>query len=665
MTNDILVPLINFTKEELQRDAERFEAFKEGGGGYVVRKEIILEHVKVSLENNVLHVSADHNGHDESFLKEFEDAPRRTVVEGTCNGLSLPQSWKGYDYVKISITNGDKPLSIEGMVVGTRGRLIEQHDFNPLETATITIDLIDLPLAQGLQDPFMPTGIRIAVKWDGPHENHNFSINEIKLEASKTGKIRPSVDRFGQRINASWPGKIYSEEQLKNTLIEEEKLLKSLTPLNDRSMYGGLTNGDKFEATGFFRVDKDSHGRWWYIDPLGFPFWSSGCTGVRYRDDTDPTGREFLFEELPPKSGVYEKVWHQNCIRLYAWNIIRKFGDFEKWRSHVLKRFKAWGYNTIANWSAHIMYEQQEVAFTVDLNTAGPKETCLQGSFYDVFNPKWNEWFNTWWQWIFDHYKTNPWLLGYFVDNEKAWERMNLLNCPSTAHFRAEWLKLVQSKFTSISDFNSATNNSFSSWDEVQKIQEPQLPKDGIGKELREAIEDIYAEAYFSKIYDLIKKNDKNHLYLGCRFTKVPPRDSIVKISAKYSDVVSVNCYSLIPERAIFQKWHDLSGKPIQMGEHQLSLYDRRQLPPTWTAFSAKERQKYYIEYDKAFASMPFAIGSHWFQFTDQCVTGRPSNGENQMIGIVDITDQPHEELVEAIRTITSNMYNWHLGSGD
>ena len=57
---------------------------------------------------------------------------------------------------------------------------------------------------------------------------------------------------------------------------------------------------------------------------------------------------------------------------------------------------------------------------------------------------------------------------------------------------------------------------------------------------------------------------------------------------------------------------------------------------------------------------MPFSLGCHWYQFNDQHLTGRLSNGENQVIGLVDITDQPHPELTEAIGICSKKIYQWH-----
>ena len=42
-------------------------------------------------------------------------------------------------------------------------------------------------------------------------------------------------------------------------------------------------------------------------------------------------------------------------------------------------------------------------------------------------------------------------------------------------------------------------------------------------------------------------------------------------------------------------------------------------------------------------------MGAHWFEYTDQPVTGRLLDGENSHIGLVGITDIPFGGFVEAV----------------
>jgi agarase len=240
---------------------------------------------------------------------------------------------------------------------------------------------------------------------------------------------------------------------------------------------------------------------------------------------------------------------------------------------------------------------------------------------------------------------------------------MRLLDAGADCAIRDRWLALVKEQYDSVEAFNDATGLSRSSWEAVRALRDAELPREGASGRLRLELENRYTEHYFSEVRRILKAADPNHLYMGCRYVQIPPRDEIVRIAGRHVDVMSVNCYSLVPDRARFQHWYDLSRRPIQIGEHQLAMFGARQHPPTWTAFTEQERRQWYPAYDETFARMPFSIGSHWFQWVDQCITGRPSNGENQMIGVVDITDQPHPEMVEAIRAITTNVYEWHAAS--
>jgi len=67
---------------------------------------------------------------------------------------------------------------------------------------------------------------------------------------------------------------------------------------------------------------------------------------------------------------------------------------------------------------------------------------------------------------------------------------------------------------------------------------------------------------------------------------------------------------------------------------------------------------RYYVEQS---AAHPAMIGTHWFQWLDQPATGR-MDGENYAIGLVDVTDRPHAELVEAAKTTHGRLLDVHGG---
>ena len=76
-----------------------------------------------------------------------------------------------------------------------------------------------------------------------------------------------------------------------------------------------------------------------------------------------------------------------------------------------------------------------------------------------------------------------------------------------------------------------------------------------------------------------------------------------------------------------------------------------------------EQRGKAYIHYLSEALKHPNIVGTHWFQYRQQHVTGRNNSGqtnqENFQIGLVDITDNPRIETVEAARLIGDNMYEF------
>jgi hypothetical protein len=66
----------------------------------------------------------------------------------------------------------------------------------------------------------------------------------------------------------------------------------------------------------------------------------------------------------------------------------------------------------------------------------------------------------------------------------------------------------------------------------------------------------------------------------------------------------------------------------------------------------------YYVE--NGFAH-PALIGTHWFQWTDEPSIGR-MDGENYNIGLIDVTDRPYKELIQAITQTHKNLGKIHAG---
>ena len=74
---------------------------------------------------------------------------------------------------------------------------------------------------------------------------------------------------------------------------------------------------------------------------------------------------------LPAERG--RRFGHGRSFDFYAANLQRKYGPnyLALWREMVLKRLRAWGFNTIGNWSEPGLLARRELAYVVPIHTYG------------------------------------------------------------------------------------------------------------------------------------------------------------------------------------------------------------------------------------------------------------------------------------------------------
>lgn len=445
-------------------------------------------------------------------------------------------------------------------------------------------------------------------------------VSEAKVLSAAT--FKPFVDVYGQFRHDDWPGKIHSDEELKKSAADEAKWLAEHgeSPIAGCDAYGGWAAGPQLKATGYFRTEKVD-GKWWFVDPDGHLFFSQGIdcvnhgegvTGVQYRED--------YFETLPPKDDpVFGRFWgtakwkaahgfyaESNHYPYATYNIgaanaRRKYGDgWEKVAADLVhRRIRAWGLNTIGNWSQTDICRMGRTSYVLCLGTGGTPRLAWADGWWGKLPDPWNPAFERTLRqrsrdaarWM----KTDRWCLGVFVDNELSWS------------------------------------------------EDPRM-------------KDV-AEQYFSTVRKVLREELPNHLYLGCRIAW--GTDVIYRAAARHCDVVSVNIYSRRPDRDLPK---DAVDKPMINGEFHFGALDRGMfhtgLVPTE---SQAERAQCYRDFVNACLDHPRMIGTHWFQWKDQPLTGR-SDGENYQIGFLTITDAPYPEIVEASREVAAKMYERRYG---
>ncbi|CAD5109230.1 beta-agarase [Zestomonas carbonaria] len=526
------------------------------------------------------------------------------------------------------------------------------------------------------------------------------------------------VDGYGQYTRLRWPEKVGSDEELKSAAARErEQLRKWLQERPKTDTYGGLLGGPRFEASNFFRTEKRD-GRWYLVTPEGNPFYSIGVNTVSLgHSATYVEGREAMFDGLPKEGEALAAYYGQGDNRsgsganrgrafdhgrwfdFYSANLYRTYGkpacpeapagqpeatpgqavtppacestlvDLDRWAALSLDRLQAWGFNTLGNWNDAPLREAARLPYTIPLSISGDYATISTGLDWwggmpDPFDPRFAMAAERAIAIATRDHRDDPWLLGYFTDNELAWAgpgegpraryalAYGTLRLTTDVPAKRAFLKQLRDKYRNHEGLSAAWGIELPAWELLEDpgfeapLPSPEHP--AIEQDFQD-FQRLFADTYFKTVVDSLKWHAPNHLLLGGRFASSTPE--AVASCARYCDVLSFNFYTREPQQGYdFAALRELD-KPVLIGEFHFGSRDRG---PFWggvqEVYKEEERGSAYANYLKKALAEPFIVGAHWFQYLDQPVTGRLLDGENGHLGLVGITDRPYQGFVTAVR---------------
>lgn len=430
---------------------------------------------------------------------------------------------------------------------------------------------------------------------------------------------------------------------------ESFNLLKSIIMGNMYSGCGGLMYL-RAEATGFFHLE-NINGTWWFIDPAGYAFLSKGVNHVNFDGDYSP-------------SLGYSP---------YNRAVSKKYGNAKAWADASVKKLRSFGFNTIGAWSSSETFSIG-MPYTIILDLASQAGSeWLSGRVTDLFSEVFER--------VVDEVtkreclprKDNPFLLGYFTDNELRWGPDwrspkhlfdDYLSLPPEAPGKQALIKYLKGKYTNVSALNREWGTKFNSFDEILNVY--QLPSSGPIDSDRLGFLEVVARRYFQVCHDAIRKYDQNHLILGCRFA-FKPADEVLRACVGYVDVISINNYNMEPPLEDFRRVNEITGLPVMLTEFSFKAMDSG-LPNTRGAGSPLrtqgERADQLESYTRKLISEPYIVGYHWFQYFDQPAEGR-FDGENSNFGLVNIEDEPWTILVERATAVNLQAEFLHAKSSN
>jgi hypothetical protein len=484
----------------------------------------------------------------------------------------------------------------------------------------------------------------------------------------------PYVDKYGQKINASWPGKTTSDDDLLQDAKDESAKLKDWSgPAGEYDQYGGwLKAGWHAVGTGYFTVLRH-RGVWWLITPLGNPCFYTGLdTAPAQQWETTPvTGREGIFAELAPDEGEFADAWGGDAwgqdlgIKTYAFcasNLIRKYGSSWKDKFHdiSLQRLKAWGFVGQGKWGDSYL----GVPTTPDLNRTGvptlaghpdPFDPATRTSLFNVLSSQ-----------ITPHIK-DPNVVAWSVGNENVeiitpQEIQNILAGEAVVPAKKAMIDyiLAQVYHGNLSDIERAwgvqSTATQPARDDLYAASSPQISDENI-----EVMRRFYADSYYALVEATVKSIDPNHLYAG--FWMVPggwENQSDWWLMARHCDIVGYDNYMPTFSDAGLSELFEQVDKPVMCGEFSFPQDDTDRGFGVFGFADAKSQEeagRLYETYVAEAAKNPYCVGLNWFQYRDEPVTGRgPGHGsdlvygENYAFGLVDITDKPKWTLLASVR---------------
>lgn len=454
-------------------------------------------------------------------------------------------------------------------------------------------------------------------------------------------------------------------------------------------LYGGYTGLTGTNTSGFFRTEK-INGRYWLITPDNNVFWAVSPTTVNYIHN---------WGQIP--LGMDYNVTLLNYMRN---NPTGQPG----WLTSLHQRFESWGINSLGGFSQDIsgtggrkIPETMRNHFMTSRHQSRGGN-MVNSSFPDVFDePNWTDSANSFASAI-AAYKTDPYRIGQFPDNEIRWSQGN--QNVATYYFARAATEPGKQYMVNIflhgrhagdlAGLNAAWGTSYTSWngsEPTSLINQTVLPPDDPSYPGRKADKVAFvrevADKYYSTVTTVIRSNDPNHLVCSDRIALwsgafEPAYDDynkqIWEVAGQYCDVIAVNSYqdTAYFEAAFgyFGKVFRHAGKPILITEWCRGGNDTPISHKTWALPNQTCRAERAIQVaqetwnlqvpDDPNDGMPayYIMGMQWFQYDDEPALGR-ADGENWNAGLVNITDEPYTVLLEPMADLWAQKYDI-LGSG-
>ena len=383
----------------------------------------------------------------------------------------------------------------------------------------------------------------------------------------------------------------------------------------------------------------------WLVTPCGQPFLSLGVNaldgGYPYRE----------------KDG---KVY-------YSWTAFSP--TRESWVEATRDRLAAWGFNSAGGWSL----EPRELRLPTIVNLELGRNARFH--WFDPFAPETETRMMALAKRLVAPYRSTPYRIGYFSDNEVGWWAGALFVFysikPAQSATKQRWLETLRrhyggdwERFTA--DFVPPAG--VDSWAALlATTRMTRMRSGGTGIKVVREWCGIVAHHYYALASRAIRAADPDALYFGDRLP-IYYDAAAVRAMAPYVDAIATNYNVDAGDGWIADYYFDglrklSGGKPVLVSEWFFAARENRtgnrNNGHLMTVETQTERASGAAAAAENFAAIPEVIGAHWFQYYDHPKGGR-ADGEDYDFGLVDINDQPYRRLTAALASANRRAYEVH-----
>ncbi|PZG01925.1 hypothetical protein [Micromonospora deserti] len=598
------------------------------------------------------------------------DAPKNvTVVFDLLNDFPLdririfsraPNQFWGFDEINVTYrAEASATYRVASRASRARTELDYQLD---IPVANATARFVRIEMVRQNQYLHLPLSEIEFVQGSGPvgaNPGPPLPLAGLQQELTRYTRL---ADEYGQYLYQDWPGKVTSDEQLRQEYRDEAARLADVrrdTATYDR--YGGVRALGDHGAAGFFRLEK-VNGRWWFVTPDGHLFFLKGVDSVSDEEwgygtvhrNADGSPRD-VFDALPDPRlypGAYATTERGHVVSFVKANLTRKYGqDYgDRWRDITTRRLLDWGFNALSKWAADPALEFPHI----DQVTAPPDAIRVLWGI-DPFDPEFRA--------KLDRHidikskKNDPWLIGYFFDNERGWNRdvvAEVLRSPSSLPAKRAFASYLADAYGGdLNRVNAMLGTNAESFDALAdlRLDVARLPAADLNGFITRA-----SEVYYSTVRAAIRKQDPHHLFLGSAL--VPTWRTSLEWNVgglDHLDAISLDVYG---DNANYLTEYEPYDKPVVNLEYSFNTHDRgmRAINAAARSATVAERGTKYRSFVEAQATSPVFVGSGWFVYYDQAVTGRPGDGESFNFGLLNQQDQPYTEMTEVMASTNDTL---------